>query len=191
MFENHDSIETDVHRPEHCPVTDRELAEASPTPLIRRWAERRLVGAPDVTVLPSDLTPREWPQREPGEPVAVYLSRVPAPDERTSGNWRSTQEEGGPVDLDLCPVSIEELEGVAGSPLADALLQARHDRRPDRSALVPRYCGEDWPVRSPGESAGEYLGRAAQLMLGAIYVRAEAGRIPEGDGAALPGEPIN
>ena len=33
MFENHDSIETDVLRPEHCPVTDRELGEASPT----RW----------------------------------------------------------------------------------------------------------------------------------------------------------
>ena len=190
MFENRDSIETDVHRPEQCPVTDRELAEASPTPLIRRWAERRLVGASDAGVLPSGLTPREWPRREPGEPVALYLGRVPAPDERTLSTWRSMNDDV-PVDLDPCPVSTGELSCVAGSPLADALLQARHEVRPDRSALTPRYCGEDWPVRSPGEPAGEYLGRAARLMLGAIYVRAEAGRIPEGDEAALPGEPIN
>ena len=190
MFENRDFIETDVHRPEYCPVTDRELAEAFPTPLIRRWAERRLVGASDAGVLPSDLTPREWPQREPGEPVAVYLGRVPAPDERTSGTWRSTQE-GVPVDLDPCPVSTGELSCVAGSPLADTLLQARHEVRPDRSALVPRYCGEDWPARSPGEPAGEYPGRAAQLMLGAISVRAEANRIPEGDEAIPTSAPIN
>ena len=122
--------------------------------------------------------------------MAVYLGRVPAPDERTSGTWRSTNDDV-PVDLDPCPVSTEELKGVAGSPLADALLQARHDDRPDRSALVPRYCGEDWPARSPGEPAGEYLGRAAQLMLGAIYVRAEANRIPEGDEAIPTSAPIN
>ena len=114
--------------------------------------------------------------------MALYLGRVPAPDERTSNTWRSTNDDV-PVDLDPCPVSAGELERVAGSPLADALLQARHDGRPDRSALVPRYCGEDWPARSPGVPAGEYLGRAAQLMLGAIYVRAEADRIPEGNEA--------
>ena len=180
MFENHDSIETDVHRPEQCPVTDRELAEAPPTPLVRRWAERRLVGASDAGVLPSGLTPHEWPRREPGEPVALYLGRVPAPDERTSNTWRLTNDDV-PVDLDPCPVSTEELERVAGSPLADALLQARHDGRPDRSALIPRYCGEDWPARSPGEPAGEYLSRAARLMLAAIYVQAGVNRTLESD----------
>ena len=190
MFENHDSIETDVHRPEQCPVTDRELAEASPTPLIRRWAERRLVGASDAGVLPSGLTPHEWPRREPGEPVALYLGRVPAPDERTLSTWRSTNDDV-PVDLDPCPVSTGELSCVAGSPLADALLQAHHEVRPDRSALVPRYCGEDWPIRSPGEPAGEYLGRAAQLMLGAIYVRAEANRNLERDEPLPYGEQVN
>ena len=111
MFENHDSIETDVHRPEQCPVTDRELAEASPTPLIRRWAERRLVGAPDIEVLPIDLVPRAWPQREPGEPVAVYLDRVPAPGERALSincleglmllNW--TTQSGLRANLDANP----------------------------------------------------------------------------------------
>ena len=36
LFENHDSIESDVYRPERCPVSDRELAAAKPTPLVER-----------------------------------------------------------------------------------------------------------------------------------------------------------
>ena len=41
MFENHDSIETDVHRPETCPVTDRELIETLSKPLVCHRAVTR------------------------------------------------------------------------------------------------------------------------------------------------------
>ena len=47
------------------------------------------------------------------------------------------------------------------------------------------------PARSPGEPAGEYLSRAARVMLAAIYLQAGGKSNSERDEAFPPDEPIN
>ena len=190
MFDPVRNVESDVDHPEHCPVGDRELTAIDSTPIVRCLVERRLVDAPDIDILRPSESPRAWPARDPVESAAQYLFRVPT---RIVGaeNFRREADHDVPVTDDSCPVETAELECISSSPLATMLLQARRDGRYDRCALAPRYAGEDWPERLPGESADGYLVRAARQMLGAVYVRAEAMRTPESHLPIPSGETIN
>ena len=120
------SLDSDTIPPDECPVGDRELTATDQTPIVRCLIQRRLVDAPDITILRSSESPRAWPARDPVESAAQYLGRVPT-NIAGASNHRRELDDVVPVAHDLCPVETAELERISSSPLADMLLQARRD----------------------------------------------------------------
>ena len=169
MFESHDNTEPNDYHLQRCPVADRELAAAESHALIDHLVECRLLGVPDAQILPHDLNPRVWPRRGPVESAADYLARLQGFNDFSPRNWSRPDFDRVPISGDGCPVDTVELKRIPDSPFAAAVIEVRRAGNFDRSALAPRYCGEDWPDRRNGEPAGKYLQRAARQMLVATY----------------------